>query len=264
MQTHDGAHFISEHFFGTCGAPWIKNGNMVPHVAMQSIWFPHSLAYISRSLVHLPSVVMASKAGISQLAAGTQSPWAFFKYPSLQKQPMTQLRVHIGLGTGLAQVAGQAVPQAWNSACSPHFGIGGSIMNDSGWGTIEQSRVATHLPVSERKYPCLQAQPWTQIRGQMGLGFLHVPSHPLHWRYSSLSPHIIGCIGMASAAGTPQVSECTHMPCSFFKNPGLQKHPTTQFFVQTGLGWGLAQVGAQADPQRRNISLSWHWVISGG
>jgi hypothetical protein len=178
---------------------------------------------------------------------------------------MTQLRVQTGLGSGLAQVAGHAVPQAWNSSFSWHLGMGGSIMNDSGCGTVVHSRVATHLPVSERKYPCLQAQPWTQIRGHFGFGFLHVPSHPLHIRNSSLSPlHFCGGIGMASAAGTPQVSDFTHMPCSFFKNPGMQKHPTTQFFVHMGLGWGLAQVGAQAEPQRRNISFSLQLVISGG
>jgi hypothetical protein len=71
-------------------------------------------------------------------------------------------------------------------------------------------------------------------------------------------------MGMASAAGTPQFSDWMQTPCSFFKNPGLQKHPTTQFLVQTGLGWGLAHVGAQAEPQGRNISFSLHWETDGG
>jgi len=51
----------------------------------------------------------------------------------------------------------------------------------------------------------------------------------------------------------------TQRPFEFLKCPCLQKHPMTQFLVQTGLGWGLAQVGAQAEPQGLNSSLSGHW-----
>jgi hypothetical protein len=34
--------------------------------------------------------------------------------------------------------------------------------------------------------------------------------------------------------------------------------------VQTGLGWGLAQVGAQAEPHGMKTSFSLHCEISGG
>jgi hypothetical protein len=69
---------------------------------------------------------------------------------------------------------------------------------------------------------------------------------------------------MASATGTPQVTDGTQTPCSFFKNPGLQKHPTTHCSVHMGPGWGLAQVGAQAEPHGMKNSFSLHCDNSGG
>jgi hypothetical protein len=38
----------------------------------------------------------------------------------------------------------------------------------------------------------------------------------------------------------------------------MQKQPTTQFLVQSGLCSGRAQVGAQAEPQAKNSSFSGH------
>lgn len=115
--------------------------------------------------------------GSWQLAAGTHIPLACFKYPSLQKHPITQFLVQIGLGCGLSQVAGHAVPQVLNTSFS--LQTGGIIIKLSAL-IFGHCSFLMHLPLVSRTWPSLQAHPWTQILGQIGCGFVHVASQPLH------------------------------------------------------------------------------------
>lgn len=115
-------------------------------------------------------------AGTPHFSAGTHSPFSCFKYPGLQKQPMTHCLVQIGAGCGLAQVGAQAEPHGMKTSFSLHCISGGKAKSIFLF-CASQFSGRTHSPFSFFMKPGLQKQPMTHWSVQMvGFGLAHVGS----------------------------------------------------------------------------------------